>query len=129
VADSRKISPNLAERLHELAATIDTLPTVALRILERSTACKAVLKPLRDAALIEAAHLLRDPADGPGWRWPAAERVVDVIRLVEVRRAPRWDCNGVPLDADPAERAIYRALKLGCTFPDNPRTVWNLIVE
>lgn len=120
---------SLAQRLEALALLARTaeLPPDAARILSEATTRSTVLRPLRDRVLIEAAHLLRDPGDGARWRWPAAERVVETIRLVEVRRGPRWDRNGVPPDADPVEVLIYNALRLGVAFPADPRSVWNLL--
>lgn len=60
----------------------------------------------RDALIREAAALI------PGRLSTKARALVEVARLVEVRRSARWSRSGVPADADPVEALVYAASRL-----------------
>ena len=60
----------------------------------------------RDALLRDAAALI------PGRLSTKARALVEVARLVEVRRSARWSRSGVPADADPVEALVYAASRL-----------------
>lgn len=74
----------------------------------------------RDALLRQAASLLDGPVSA------RARALLEVARLVEVRRAAVWSRRGVPENADPVERLIFEASQLD-TIPRTCRMMREII--
>ena len=116
----------LASRLHELgrlASAGELHRTQAGAVLARAAESPCVVRALRDHHLRRAAELL------PGSPWQRAEALTNLIRLVAVRRAPRWRVNGIPASSDPAEVEVYAAIETGVRVPESAQALWIIITN
>lgn len=85
---------------------------------------KASLRRVRDAALREAAEVLRPGTES---EWQVAVRLADAISRFETRIWPRCRQETEPIHLGPMDEAIRRAFRQGVKVPSTPKMLYQLV--